>query len=112
MPVMGERERWFVKIELELTTGRNFRCELTRDEARELAKGFVVQEDLPDADVSLVRAVFSTLARRVAEHEGGLVLADGDGRTWLFHAAYIAAFGLEHRLDTLGKRVIEVGFRK
>jgi hypothetical protein len=107
-----ERERWFIRIELELATGRTFKSELTREETAELAKGFMVHEDLPDADASWVRAAFNTLAMRVELREGALVLPDAEGRTWYFAASAIAAFGFEHRLDLPGKKhAIELGFR-
>jgi hypothetical protein len=84
-------DSWFVKIELELTTGRTFRSALTRDETIELAKGFVVQEDQPDSDIALTRAAFNTLAYRADAGAGGLVLPDSDGRAWYFKGASIAA---------------------
>jgi hypothetical protein len=106
-------EPWFVKIELELTTGRTFHSALTREETMELAKGFIVQEELRDADLALVRAAFNTIAWRAEKREGGLVLPDAQGRSWLFAASAIAAFGFEHRLDLPGKkRAIEFGFRR
>ena len=106
-------ETWFIQIELELLTGRTFRSSLTREETLELAKGFVVQEDRPISDLALVRAAFNTLAYRAESGEGGLVLPDADGRSWLFRGWSIAAFGFNHRLDLPGaKRAIEFGFRR
>jgi hypothetical protein len=61
----------------------------------------------------LVRAAFNTLAYRAEQDDGGLVLPDADGRSWLFSATAIAAFGFQHRLDLPGvKHAIEVGFRR
>jgi hypothetical protein len=105
------KESWFIKIELELTTGRTFRSTLTSDETKELAKGFIVMEDQPDSNLALVRAAFNTLAYRPDDKTADLILPDADGRAWLFHRSSMVAFGFEHRLDTPGKRVIEFDFR-
>jgi hypothetical protein len=105
-------DTWFIKIEIELRTGRTFKSSLTRAETAELAKGFVVQEDQADADLGLVRAAFNTLAYRAEKGSGGLVLPDAEGRTWYFDGGAIAAFGFQHRLNRPDStRAIPFGFR-
>jgi hypothetical protein len=109
--VAVDSDRWFLKLELELSTGRSLRVQLTRDETAELSKRFFVQED-PADDVGLVRAAVSTLLMRLESEKGELILPDGDGRTWLLPASSIVAIALEHRLDTVGRHAaIEIGFR-
>lgn len=104
---------WFIKIELELTTGRTFKASLTRAETKQLAKGFSIHEDQPDSDSALARAAFNTLAYRTEAQRGGLVLPDAEGRVWYFEGSRIVAFGFEHRPGLPGSpRVIELGFRR
>lgn len=104
-------DSWFIKIELELTTGRSTSFTLTRDETVELAKRFFVQESLDD-DVALTRAAFTTLLERIDRRNGELVLADAKGRAWIIPAASIVAAAVEHRLDLPGRKTaIELGFR-
>jgi hypothetical protein len=105
-------DSWFIKIEVELVTGRAFTSALTRDETKELASDFVI-EDGPDADLALVRAAYTTLLNRVQKAVGGLVLHDAEGRLWYFDAARIAAFGFQHRLVRDGASTpIKIGFTR
>jgi hypothetical protein len=106
-----ERQKWFLKLEVELTTGRAIRFALTRDEAAELSKRFFIQED-PSDDLALVRAAFTTLTERVEAGTGELVLPGGDGQVWVIPARSVVVFGFEHRLEGTGRpRAVEIGFR-
>ena len=105
-------DQWFVKIEVELITGRAFTSALTRDETEELASDFEVQ-DGPDSDLALVRAAYTTLLHRVQKAEGGLVLDDAEAGLWYFDAARIAAFGFQHRIVRDGPSTpIKIGFTR
>jgi hypothetical protein len=41
---MPGMDTWFVKIEVELKTGRSILCSLTREETTELGKRFFIQK--------------------------------------------------------------------
>jgi hypothetical protein len=106
------RGRWFVKMELDLVTGRTIHIQLTRDEAVEFSKRMFVQERSDD-DLALTRAAFSTLIYRIESQEGELVLPDADGKVWILPARSVSAVGFEHRVESEGKHpVLELGFRK
>jgi hypothetical protein len=107
---MASSETWFIKIELELTTGRSITFSLTRDETVELAKRFFVQESLAD-DVALTRAAFTTLLERIDRRNGEIVLPAVSGQLWIIPAASIVAGSLETRLDAPGRKTaIVLGF--